>query len=60
MLLFFLGNRLANVQSKEVELLGLLASVCCTLGVDSAPVVLNGVLCTMICVTVLGVEGTTH
>jgi hypothetical protein len=58
--LVFLGKKLANVGSGDVELLGLLAGICCALGVDYAPVILTGVLCDMICIRVPGVEGTTH
>jgi hypothetical protein len=57
-LLVFLGNKLANVGSRDVELLGLLVGVCCALGVDCAPVDLTGVVCVVICVAV--VEGTVH
>ena len=56
----FLGNRLAKVGSGDVELLGLLTGVCCALGVDYALVVLTRVLCTVICVTVSGVEWIMH
>jgi energy-converting hydrogenase Eha subunit B len=60
-LLVFLGNRLAKVgYGGDVGLLELLACVCCTLGVDSAPVVLTGVFCVVIYVPVPGVEGTAH
>jgi hypothetical protein len=50
--LVFLGNIFAKFGSRDVELLGLLADVCCALGVDYAPVVLTGVFFTVICVIV--------
>jgi hypothetical protein len=56
----FLGNKLANVGSGDVELLGLLAGVCFTLGVDYAPDDLTGVVCVVLCVIILGVEVTMH
>jgi predicted Kef-type K+ transport protein len=59
-LLVFLGNRIAKVGSGDVELLKLFADVCYALGVDCAHVVLTGVFCDVICVTVLGIEGTVH
>jgi hypothetical protein len=57
-LLVFLGNKLANVGSGYVELLGLFVGVCCALGVDYAPVDITGVFFIVICITVRGVEGT--
>ena len=59
-LLIFLGNKLANVGYGDVELLRLLVDVCCTLGVYCAPIVLIGVLCSLICVVVPNIEGTAH
>jgi hypothetical protein len=56
-LIVFLGNRLSNVGSRDVELLELLVGVFCSLGVDRAPTNLTGVVCAMICVAVLKVEG---
>jgi hypothetical protein len=44
-LLVFLGNKLANVGSGDVEVLRLLAGVCCTLGVDYTPADLTRVVC---------------
>ena len=55
-LLVFLGNKIYNVRYGDVELLGLLVGVCCTLGLDCTPVDLTGV----VCVTVPGVERTAH
>jgi hypothetical protein len=57
-LLVFLGNILANVGSRNVELLGQLVGVCCALGVDYTPTNLTGVVCAWICVIVPKVEGT--
>ena len=59
-LLVFLGNKLANVGSEDVELLKLLVDVCCALGVYCALVVCTRVLCIVICTTVLDIEGTVH
>jgi hypothetical protein len=59
-LLIFLGKNLANVGSRDVELLGLLVGVYCALGVVCAPADLTRVDCAGICVTILGAEGTTH
>jgi hypothetical protein len=59
-ILVFIGNILAKFGSGDVELLGLIVGVCCALGVDCGAVVFTGVLCIVICVTVLGVEGTVH
>jgi hypothetical protein len=59
-ILVFLSNKLANVGSRYVELLRLLASFCCGLGVDCTHDVLIGVLYVVICVTMLVVEGKTH
>jgi hypothetical protein len=59
-ILVFLSNKIANVGSRYVELLRLLTSFCYTLGVDYTHDVLTGVLCVVICVTVPGVEGTSH
>jgi hypothetical protein len=42
-ILIFLGTRLANVGSGDVELLELLVEVGCTLGVDCTPADLTGV-----------------
>jgi hypothetical protein len=50
--LVFLGNIFAKFGSVDVELRGLLADVCCALGVDYAPVVLTGVFFTVISVVV--------
>ena len=51
--LVFLGNIFAKFGSGDVELHGLLADVCCALGVAYAPVVLTGVFFTVISVVVL-------
>jgi hypothetical protein len=59
-LLVLLGNKLVKVASGDVELLELLADVCCTLSVDYTLVVLTGVFFSMICVVVPGVKGTVH
>jgi len=59
-LLVFHGNILAKVGSGDVELLGLLAGVCCALGVHCTPIILTGVLCVVICVAVPDVDGTMH
>jgi hypothetical protein len=59
-LLVFLGNRLAKVGSGDVELLGMLVDDCCALGVDYAPAILTRVLCVVICVAVLDIEGTAY
>ena len=57
-ILVSLGKRLANVGSRDVELLGLLVGVYCALGVDCTPADLIGVVCVALCVAV--VEGNTH
>jgi hypothetical protein len=57
-LLVFLDNKLVNVGSGDVELIGLFFRVCCTLGVDYACVILTKVFFTVICVAF--VEGTMH
>ena len=55
-LLVFLGNILAKVGSRDVELLGVFYA----LVVDSAPTVLIGVFCIVICIAVPSVDGTSH
>jgi len=59
-LLVFLGNRLANVGSGDVEVLRLLVGVCCEIGVDYALVVLTRVFCTVIFISLPGVDEATH
>lgn len=56
----FLGNKLCKVGSGDIELLGLFADVCCTLGVDCALVVLTGLFCAMICIAMPDIEGAAH
>ena len=58
--LFFHGNKLSNVISEDVVLLGLLVRVCCTLGVLKrvAYDVEGGIIvCVVSCGAFLGVEG---
>jgi hypothetical protein len=57
-LIFFIGNRLANVGSEDVELLGLLDGVCCTLVVECTLVDLTGVVCVGFYIAI--VEVTVH
>jgi len=57
-LLIFLGNKLANVGSRDVEVFRPLVGVCCALGVDFALAILTGVFCAVICIVVVGVDGT--
>ena len=56
----FHGNKLANVRSEDVVLLGLLAGVCCTLGVlkrVSCDVEGGTIVCVVSCGAFLGVKG---
>jgi len=59
-LVVVLGNKLSNVGSGDVELLGLLAGVFYALGVDCAPDDLTRVVCAGICIAVPVVEVTVH
>ena len=59
-LLVFLDNIYAKVGFGDVELLGLLAGIFWTLGVDCAYVVLTRVFFTLFCVTVPNIRGTLH
>ena len=59
-LLVFLGNKLANIGFGDVELLGLLARVCCTVGVDCTSVDITRVVFVGIFVVVPEIEENVH